>query len=40
MYRETVTIAIKRLKKAGMLKVSRKIITILNKKKLKELSEL
>ena len=40
MYRETVTIAIKRLKKAGTLKVSRKIITILNKKKLKELSEL
>ena len=40
MYRETVTIAIKRLKKAGTLKVSRKVITILNKKKLKELSEL
>ena len=40
MYRETVTIAIKKLKSIGTLRIKRKIITILNKKKLKELSEL
>jgi CRP-like cAMP-binding protein len=40
MYRETVTIAIKKLKKLGTLRISRKIITILNKKKLTELSQL
>ena len=40
MYRETITIAVKRLKKAGAIKISRKKITILNKKKLTELSEL
>jgi CRP/FNR family cyclic AMP-dependent transcriptional regulator len=40
MYRETVTNAIDLLKKAGTLKVSRKKITTLNKKRLKELSEL
>jgi CRP-like cAMP-binding protein len=40
MYRETVTIAIKKLKKAGTLKISRKKIIILNKRALKELSEL
>ena len=40
MYRETVTISIKRLKKAGAIRISRKRITILNKKALKELSQL
>jgi CRP/FNR family cyclic AMP-dependent transcriptional regulator len=40
MYRETVTISIKRLKKAGAIRISRKRISILNKKALKELSEL
>jgi CRP/FNR family cyclic AMP-dependent transcriptional regulator len=40
MYRETVTISIKRLKKAGAIRISRKKISILNKKALKELSEL
>jgi CRP-like cAMP-binding protein len=40
MYRETVTISIKHLKRDRTIKVSRKKITILNKKALKELSEL
>jgi CRP/FNR family cyclic AMP-dependent transcriptional regulator len=40
MYRETITIVIGRLKKSGIIKLNRMKITILNKKKLRELSEL
>jgi CRP/FNR family transcriptional regulator, cyclic AMP receptor protein len=40
MYRETVTIVMSRLKKAGTIKINRKKISILNKKGLRELSEL